>query len=56
MEEPTIPSGPAKYLISAFAEVPEMILPIGEISYLSYVTGVEEQLPITVNLLAAKGL
>jgi Amidase len=54
-ELPTIPFGHAASSISVYAGVPDMVLPIGEKSYVSEVTGVEEKSPVTVDLLAAKG-
>ncbi|OKL57895.1 hypothetical protein UA08_06631 [Talaromyces atroroseus] len=54
-ELPTIPFGHAASMISVYAGVPDMVLPIGEKSYASEVTGVEEKSPVTVDLLAAKG-
>ena len=52
---PTIPSGYAVGMVSVFAGVPDMVLPIGERRYLSDVTGVEEQMPVTVDLVAGRG-
>jgi hypothetical protein len=54
-DPPSIPIGHGMNMVSVFAGVPDMVLPIGEKSYMSRVTGVEEKSPITVDLLAAKG-
>lgn len=42
-------------LISCFAESPDSVFPLGEIPVLSTITGRDELLPVTVNVLAAKG-
>ncbi|KAL3469734.1 amidase signature domain-containing protein [Aspergillus californicus] len=41
--------------LSVFAEQPEYVLPIGEASYHSDVTTHVEKLPVTVNIMAARG-
>ena len=41
--------------ISIFAEVPDMVVPIGEAPYNSTITGHVEYLPVAVDFLAAKG-
>ncbi|KAK3062019.1 hypothetical protein LTS18_004977 [Coniosporium uncinatum] len=41
--------------ISIFAEVPDMVVPIGQASYFSTVTRHTEYLPVTVDFMAAKG-
>ena len=38
-----------------FAEVPDVVVPVGQASYLSTVTNHTEVLPVTVDLMAAKG-
>ncbi|KAJ4359610.1 uncharacterized protein N0V89_000165 [Didymosphaeria variabile] len=41
--------------ISPLAETPEIVIPIGEIAYFSSVSNHTEYLPVTVDLMAAKG-
>lgn len=38
-----------------FAEVPDVVVPVGQASYRSTITNHTEVLPVTVDLLAAKG-
>ncbi|KAL8691533.1 MAG: hypothetical protein Q9218_003257 [Villophora microphyllina] len=52
---PTVPFGFSTGRISVFSEVPDVVVPVGEASYLSTVTGHAEVLPVTVDFLAAKG-
>ncbi|KAL8782943.1 MAG: hypothetical protein Q9213_004999 [Squamulea squamosa] len=52
---PTVPFGFSTSRISVFAEVPDVVVPVGQASYQSNITGHEEMLPVTVDLLAAKG-
>lgn len=52
---PTAPTGFSAGRISVFAEGPDMVFPIGEVSSFSNVTQHEEYLPVTVDILAAKG-
>lgn len=52
---PTAPTGFSEDRISVFAEVPDFVVPVGEAGYFSNVTMHEEVLPVTVDLLAAKG-
>jgi hypothetical protein len=54
-DEPTIPFGSGTNMISVYAGVPDMVVPIGEKSYVSQVTGVEEMSPVSVDLVAARG-
>ncbi|EED22839.1 glutamyl-tRNA(Gln) amidotransferase, subunit A [Talaromyces stipitatus ATCC 10500] len=53
--EPAIPFGSGANMISVYGGVPDMVIPIGEKTYVSQVTGVEEKSPVSVNLVAAKG-
>ena len=41
--------------ISGFAEVPDFVFPLGEISAESEITGHEEKLPVAIDVMAAKG-
>lgn len=54
-DEPTIPFGSGANMISVYAGVPDMVIPIGEKTYVSQVTGVEEVSPVSVDLVAARG-
>ncbi len=38
-----------------FAEVPDVVVPVGQASYQSTITNHTEVLPVTVDLMAAKG-
>ncbi|KAL9613447.1 MAG: hypothetical protein Q9167_001992 [Letrouitia subvulpina] len=52
---PAVPTGFSSGRISVFAEVPDYVVPVGEAAYNSTVTAHEELLPVTVDLLAARG-
>lgn len=52
---PQAPGAFSTSRISVVAEVPDMVIPIGEIGYESSVTNHTEYLPVTVDLMAAKG-
>ena len=52
---PEVPYGFGTSRISPFAEVPDFVIPIGEASYNSTITDHVESLPVTVDILAAKG-
>ncbi|KAL2136157.1 hypothetical protein VTI74DRAFT_5210 [Chaetomium olivicolor] len=52
---PGVPFGFSSGRISVFAEVPDSVFPVGEVGGFSEITGVEEQLPVAVDVLAAKG-
>ncbi|KAL8695523.1 MAG: hypothetical protein Q9224_003393, partial [Gallowayella concinna] len=52
---PSVPVGFSTGRISVFAEVPDVVVPVGEAGYESKVTGHREVLPVTVDLMAAKG-
>jgi hypothetical protein len=53
--EPGVPLGWSNSRISIMAEVPDFVVPIGETPYNSTITGHVEYLPVTANLMAAKG-
>lgn len=55
LSEPGIPFGFGAPRISIMSEVPDFVVPIGEAPYTSTVTGHVENLPVTANLMAAKG-
>lgn len=52
---PTVPFGFSTGRISVFAGGPDFVLPLGEADYVSNVTGTRETLPVTVDVLAARG-
>ncbi|KAG7113497.1 Scytalone dehydratase-like protein Arp1 like [Verticillium longisporum] len=52
---PGVPLGFSSSRISVFAEVPDLVFPLGEVASLSSITGVEEKLPVAVDIMAAKG-
>ncbi|KAF4903449.1 Amidase 1 [Colletotrichum fructicola] len=52
---PTIPFGFATSYLSVFAGVPDLVIPIGQTPYNSSITKHVENLPVTVNLIAAAG-
>jgi len=52
---PGIPLGFGNSRISVMAEVPDFVVPLGEAPYNSTVTGHVEYLPVTADLLSAKG-
>lgn len=54
-DEPTVPLGYYNTRISVMAEVPDFVVPLGETPYDSTITGHAEYLPVTANLMAAKG-
>ncbi|KAL1799641.1 hypothetical protein ACET3X_003678 [Alternaria dauci] len=54
-DEPGVPLGFGNSRISVMAEVPDCVVPLGEAPYNSTITGHVEYLPVTANLMAAKG-
>lgn len=52
---PSPPTGFSVGRISGFAEVPDMVVPIGVAAYNSTITNHTEYLPVTVDFMAAKG-
>lgn len=55
LDEPGVPLGWGNSRISIMAEVPDFVVPLGEAPYNSTITGHVEYLPVTANLMAAKG-
>jgi hypothetical protein len=55
LDEPGVPFGFSSSRISVMAEVPDFVVPLGEAPYNSTITGHVEYLPVTANLMAAKG-
>ncbi|CAI6098917.1 unnamed protein product [Clonostachys chloroleuca] len=54
-EEPGPATGFGTSRISVFSEVPDNVFPLGEAATNSSITGKDELLPVTVNVLVAKG-
>ena len=52
---PAVPYGFSSGRISPFAENPDFVIPIGSASYNSTITDHVEELPVTVDIMAAKG-
>ena len=52
---PQVPYGFSAGRISVFSEVPDSVFPIGEANYFANTTMHQEALPVTVDILAAKG-
>ena len=52
---PGIPTGFSTSRISIFSGVPDFVLPIGQAAYVSNITQQTEYLPVSVDILAAKG-
>ncbi len=52
---PQVPYGFSTSRISVFAEVPDFVIPIGSAAYNSSITLHTEVLPVTVDIMAAKG-
>jgi hypothetical protein len=52
---PTAPAAFSTSRISPLGEVPDFVVPIGQISYHSNITNHDEFLPVTVNFVARKG-
>ncbi|KAI0337273.1 amidase signature enzyme [Trametopsis cervina] len=51
---PTAPFGFSSGRLSVHAEVPDMVVPIGEAPYNSTITGTVEHLPVTISFIAQK--
>jgi hypothetical protein len=54
-DEPGVPFGFGNSRISVMAEVPDFVVPLGEAPYNSTITGRVEYLPVTADLMVAKG-
>ncbi|KAM0668018.1 hypothetical protein ACQRIT_000516 [Beauveria bassiana] len=52
---PQAPGAFSTSRISVMAEIPDIVIPIGQVEYVSKVTNHTEYLPVTVDLMAAKG-
>lgn len=52
---PGVPFGFSSGRVSVFGGGPDVVFPVGEVGYSSNVTGQEERLPVSVDVLAARG-
>jgi hypothetical protein len=52
---PTPPTGWTLEMMSTLGGGPDFVLPVGEAEYVSEITGQVEMMPVTVNVMAAKG-
>ncbi|KAL9092233.1 MAG: hypothetical protein Q9159_000992 [Coniocarpon cinnabarinum] len=52
---PSVPYGFGDDRISVFSEAPDFVVPVGEASYNSTITDHEEVLPVTVDMMVARG-
>ncbi|KAJ4315919.1 hypothetical protein N0V84_008126 [Fusarium piperis] len=52
---PQVPKAFSTSRISIMSETPDMVVPIGQVAYHSSITSQTEYLPVTVDLMAAKG-
>jgi Asp-tRNA(Asn)/Glu-tRNA(Gln) amidotransferase A subunit family amidase len=43
------------YYYSVQSQGPEVVFPIGQVSYLSTISGIEEKLPVSIDILAHRG-
>ncbi|KAG8526482.1 uncharacterized protein KY384_008682 [Bacidia gigantensis] len=55
LDPPTAPTGFSTGRVSVFAEVPDFVVPVGQAAYNSTITLHEEFLPVTIDIMAAKG-
>ncbi|KAL6718553.1 hypothetical protein ACLMJK_004645 [Lecanora helva] len=55
LDPPVPPFGYDDSQISMFAEVPDFVVPLGEAAYQSTITNHTEMLPVTVDIIAARG-
>ncbi|KAJ3288017.1 hypothetical protein HK104_008360 [Borealophlyctis nickersoniae] len=51
---PGVPLGFSAGRISVHAEIPDMVIPLGELPYTSTITGQTEYLPVTISIMATK--
>ncbi|KAF5668267.1 D-mandelate dehydrogenase [Fusarium denticulatum] len=55
LDPPSVPFGWSLSRISVFSEAPDSVYPIGEVSQFSDITGRNESLPVSVNIMVARG-
>ncbi|RBR12028.1 hypothetical protein FVER53590_04368 [Fusarium verticillioides] len=55
LDPPSVPFGWSLSRISIFSEAPDSVYPIGEVSQFSEITGRNESLPVSVNIMVARG-
>ncbi|KAF9776880.1 hypothetical protein IL306_004872 [Fusarium sp. DS 682] len=54
-DPPNVPFGWSLARISVFSEAPDSVYPVGEVPIFSNITGREESLPVTVDIMVARG-
>lgn len=54
-DPPSVPFGWSNSEISIFSEAPDSVLPLGETAYFSEITNHTEYLPVTVDIMVARG-
>jgi hypothetical protein len=54
-DPPTVPFGWTLSRMSIFSEAPDSVYPLGEVPYFSDITKREESLPVTVDIMVARG-
>lgn len=54
-DPPNVPFGWSLSRISIFSETPDSVYPLGEVPYFSDITNHEESLPVTVDIMVARG-
>lgn len=55
LKSPALPFGFSNGEISAFAEIPDSVYPLGEVPVFSRITNHTELVPVTVDIIAARG-
>lgn len=55
LDPPSVPFGWSLSRISIFSEAPDSVYPIGEVSSFSDITNRNESLPVSVNIMVARG-
>ncbi|OJI98854.1 hypothetical protein ASPVEDRAFT_162398 [Aspergillus versicolor CBS 583.65] len=55
LDPPSLPFGFSNGLISVFAEAPDSVYPLGDVPVFSTITNHTELIPVTVNVIAARG-
>ncbi|KAH7191000.1 hypothetical protein BKA60DRAFT_643045 [Fusarium oxysporum] len=54
-DPPRVPFGWSLSKMSIFSEAPDSVYPLGEVPYVSDITNYEESLPVTVDIMVARG-
>lgn len=55
LDPPALPFGFSNGEISVFTETPDSVFPLGQVPFFSSITNHTEYLPVTVDVIAAKG-